>query len=88
MLVALLAVVGACTSTEPEVVAPTPTAPAVTSTTVETIAPDTATAAGVTPARTDGVTATDDTINVGVLADLTGPFSGTVVDVVDAQLAF
>ncbi|HSR45926.1 MAG TPA: ABC transporter substrate-binding protein [Acidimicrobiia bacterium] len=34
------------------------------------------------------MTATDETIYVGVLADLTGPFSGTVVDVVDAQLAF
>lgn len=37
---------------------------------------------------TDGVTVTDETIYVGVLADLSGPFSGNVIDVVDAQLAF
>ncbi|MDF1595676.1 MAG: ABC transporter substrate-binding protein [Acidimicrobiia bacterium] len=88
VLVALLVVMGACTSTEPQVVIPSTTAPASTSTTLETDAPDAAIAAGVTPATTDGITATDDTIYVGVLADLTGPFSGTVVDVVDAQLAF
>jgi ABC-type branched-subunit amino acid transport system substrate-binding protein len=38
--------------------------------------------------RMDGVTVTDDTIYLGVLADLSGPFSGLVVDIVDAQLAF
>jgi ABC-type branched-subunit amino acid transport system substrate-binding protein len=37
---------------------------------------------------TDGVTVTDDTIYLGVLADLSGPFSGNVVDLIDAQLAF
>ena len=36
----------------------------------------------------DGITVTDDTIYLGLLADLTGPFSGQVVDVVDAQIAF
>lgn len=36
----------------------------------------------------DGVTVTEDVIFVGLLADLTGPFSGQVVDVVDAQIAF
>ena len=36
----------------------------------------------------DGTTVTDDTIYVGVLADLSGPFSGNVVDLIDAQLAF
>ncbi len=37
---------------------------------------------------TDGVTVTEDTIYVGVLADLSGPFSGNVIDLIDAQLAF
>ena len=37
---------------------------------------------------TDGTTVTDDTIYVGVLADLSGPFSGNVIDLVDGQLAF
>ena len=41
-----------------------------------------------TPIKTDGVTVTDDTIYVGLLADVTGPFSGTVIDVLDAQVAF
>ena len=41
-----------------------------------------------TPVKTDGVTVTDDTIYVGLLADLTGYFSGTVIDVLDAQVAF
>lgn len=36
----------------------------------------------------DGVTATEDMIRIGVLADLTGPYSTGVVDVLDAQLAF
>jgi ABC-type branched-subunit amino acid transport system substrate-binding protein len=36
----------------------------------------------------DEVTVTDDTIYLGILADLTGPFSGNVVDLIDAQLAF
>jgi ABC-type branched-subunit amino acid transport system substrate-binding protein len=40
------------------------------------------------PIKTDGVTVTDDTIYIGLLADLTGYFSGTVIDVLDAQVAF
>ncbi len=36
----------------------------------------------------DGVTVTEEAITVGVLADLTGPYSTGVVDVLDAQLAF
>jgi ABC-type branched-subunit amino acid transport system substrate-binding protein len=40
------------------------------------------------PVKTDGVTVTDDTIYVGLLTDLTGPFSGNVLDIVDAQIAF
>ncbi len=38
--------------------------------------------------ETDGVTVTDDTIYLGLLTDLTGPFSGNVLDIVDAQIAF
>lgn len=37
---------------------------------------------------TDGVTVTADTINIGVLADLSGPFSGQAIDALDAQIAF
>jgi len=36
---------------------------------------------------TDGVTVTADTINVGVLGDLTGPFSGQAIDALDAGRA-
>lgn len=42
----------------------------------------------VDPIKTDGVTVTEDTIYLGLLADLTGYFSGTVIDVLDAQVAF
>ncbi|NNC92527.1 MAG: ABC transporter substrate-binding protein [Acidimicrobiia bacterium] len=38
--------------------------------------------------KTDGVTVTADTIYLGLLTDLTGPFSGNVLDIVDAQIAF
>jgi ABC-type branched-subunit amino acid transport system substrate-binding protein len=38
--------------------------------------------------KTDGITVTDDTIYLGLLTDLTGPFSGNVLDIVDAQIAF
>lgn len=89
LLVAIVLVAAACTSTVADPTTPTPVVPEstttttfITSTTVRT--DDVA----VTPATTDGITATDDTIYVGILADLTGPFSGTVVDVVDSQLAF
>ena len=40
------------------------------------------------PVKTDGITVTDDAIYLGLLADVTGPFSGTVIDVLDAQVAF
>ncbi len=46
------------------------------------------TTAAPTNVTTDGVTVTDDTIYLGLLADLTGPFSGSVIDVIDAQIAF
>lgn len=36
----------------------------------------------------DGVSVTEDTINIGMLADLTGIFAGLVVDITDAELAF
>ncbi len=85
---AMLLLTAACTATESDSQPPTSrvttTPSTATTTTTATIAPDPELA----PALTDGVTATDETIYVGVLADLTGPFSGTVVDVVDAQLAF
>ena len=66
------------------------------STTVASTIPESSTtsvAPTVTPpapldVTTDGVTVTDDTIFIGLLTDLTGPFSGQVVDVVDAQIAF
>lgn len=85
---AMLLLTAACTATESDSQPPTSrvttTPSTATTTTTATIAPDPELA----PALTDGVAATDETIYVGVLADLTGPFSGTVVDVVDAQLAF
>lgn len=37
---------------------------------------------------TDGVSVTADLIRIGGLADLTGPYSSAVVDVIDSQLAF
>lgn len=82
----LLLAANACTSTE-SVPTSTTEATATTTTTTPIVDP----LPTVTPfvaATTDGITASDDIIYVGILADLTGPFSGTVVDVVDAQLAF
>jgi ABC-type branched-subunit amino acid transport system substrate-binding protein len=84
----MLMVAAACTSTPVET-SPPPTAVPPSSTTTTAPQPvETVPTPDLTPVITDGVTVTDDTIYVGVLADLTGPFSGTVVDVVDAQLAF
>lgn len=37
---------------------------------------------------TDGVTATEDVINVGILADLSGPFATLVKDIVDSEVYF
>ncbi len=70
-------------TTTTRVAAGSSTAPLDTTTTT---GPTTTT--GATTIVTDGVTVTDDTIYVGVLADLSGPFSGNVIDVVDAQIAF
>ncbi len=79
--------IGACTAgpaptttTLPPATTTTGPAPTVPTTTTTTQAP--------VPIATDGVTVTDDTIYLGVLADVTGPFSGTVIDVLDAQVAF
>lgn len=81
--------VAACTPAA-EVVSPTSSVPSVSSTsTSTTMAPTTTTTTTTVPSvKTDGVTVDDDTIYLGVLADLTGPFSGMVVDVLDAQIAF
>lgn len=98
---ALVLLAGACSGDDGQP-APTTTAAASSSrgaatTTVAastTTQPEVATSTTVTattsaPAvATDGVTVTDDTIYVGVLADLSGPFSGNVIDLVDSQLAF
>lgn len=65
---------------------PRPTAPPATP--PPTPAPSIDEPAGEPVILTDGTTVTDDTIYVGVLADLSGPFSGNVVDLIDAQLAF
>ena len=75
--------VGLTTSTTVPRTTTTTTTPA-TTTTSEPPAPPTT----VPPILTDGVTVTDDTIYIGLLTDLTGPFSGNVVDVVDGQVAF
>jgi ABC-type branched-subunit amino acid transport system substrate-binding protein len=64
-------------------------APSSSTTTVPTIEPPvTTTTAAPDPIAVDGVTVTDETIYLGILADLSGPFSGNVVDLIDAQLAF
>jgi len=85
-LLALVIVSAACTGDT----TPPTTEPALPAATQPTIAPSqTATTSPATPEiRADGVTVTDDTIYLGVLADLSGPFSGLVVDIVDAQLVF
>jgi ABC-type branched-subunit amino acid transport system substrate-binding protein len=65
--------------------------PNTTEQTISTTSTTAALVANTTPPReikTDGVTVTDDTIYLGLLADVTGPFSGTVIDVLDAQVAF
>ena len=85
-IVVLAVLVTACTTTT-GTTAPTSTMPLSTST-------STTAALIVSPAvepalvKTDGVTVTEDTIYIGLLADVTGPFSGTVIDVLDAQVAF
>jgi ABC-type branched-subunit amino acid transport system substrate-binding protein len=88
VILAMLMVAAACTSTPVDTSPPPTAAPESSTTTTVLQSVETVPTPDVAPAITDGVTVTDDTIYVGVLADLTGPFSGTVVDVVDAQLAF
>lgn len=88
VILAMLMVAAACTSTPVDTSPPPTAAPESSTTTTVPQSVETVPTPDVAPAITDGVTVTDDTIYVGVLADLTGPFSGTVVDVVDTQLAF
>ncbi len=98
LLIALVAagtLAAACSdggsSTTTTSVAPTSTVAATGTTTTAAAAPP-QTTGGTSPpgptVLTDGITVTDDTIYLGVLADLSGPFSGNVVDLIDAQLAF
>ena len=89
--IVVLLILVACTSPagEPTATTTVPASATTQASTTTTSAPTTTTTvpvgAGIT---TDGITVTDDTIYIGLLADLTGPFSGNVVDLVDAQLAF
>lgn len=73
----------ACTS---GAVAPTTAPPTTVTTTVESAPSTTGTTVPSVPG--DGVTVTDDTIHIGMLADLSGPLAGQSVDMVDTQLAF
>ncbi len=71
----------------------TPAGPATTSAgstrTFTTSAIDSTTTTTTVPAVSgDGVSVTEDTIHIGLLADLSGPFVGQSVDAVDAQIAF
>ena len=75
----------ACTSAPGTEAGPTTAPQSTTSTTGGRIVNTTVAPLAV---KTDGVTVTDDTIYLGLLADLTGPFSGSVIDVLDAQTAF
>jgi ABC-type branched-subunit amino acid transport system substrate-binding protein len=84
---AVVVLAAACTPTSTQPSVP-PTTTSTKATTTPAVPPATTTTTTVPTITTDGVTVTDDTIYLGVLADLTGPFSGTVVDVLDAQLAF
>ena len=97
LLVVVTLLAAACSgggSTTPTTAAGTTTSGApspsttVALTPVSTSAPDVTGDVPVPPVLTDGITVTDDTIYLGVLADLSGPFSGNVVDLIDAQLAF
>jgi ABC-type branched-subunit amino acid transport system substrate-binding protein len=85
LLLALAMVAAACSNDNPEVLSET----RVTTTTVAgTAGPATTLPTPATVIKTDGITVTDDTIYLGLLTDLTGPFSGNVLDIVDAQIAF
>lgn len=78
LLLALLMVIAACGDDEG---AETTAAPATT-------APPTATTEPGPPEILTDVGVDDDTIKIGLLADLTGIFSGLVVDIVDAQKVY
>lgn len=92
VLLAGLAMIGAsCTSADtPEVLARDLTATTSTTTTAASGTSETTLMAPeeVAAIATDGITVTDDTIYIGLLTDLTGPFSGNVLDIVDSQVAF
>lgn len=86
MLALVLAMVaGACSNDGTEVLSETR---ATTTSTVPQSDPPTTVPVPPMDIKTDGVTVTDDTIYLGLLTDLTGPFSGNVLDIVDAQIAF
>jgi ABC-type branched-subunit amino acid transport system substrate-binding protein len=78
-------VAAACSSSGTEVLSETRVT---TTTTVQPSDSSTTLPVPVVEIKTDGVTVTDDTIYLGLLTDLTGPFSGNVLDIVDAQIAF
>ncbi|NNL68413.1 MAG: ABC transporter substrate-binding protein, partial [Acidimicrobiia bacterium] len=91
ILAAIGLVAASCTSDAPEVLSRELATVTSTPPTVTTLSsPETTVMAPeeVAAIDTDGVTVTDDTIYVGLLTDLTGPFSGNVLDIVDAQIAF
>ena len=86
-----LALTACTTATSGDTTATTPPPAATGSTASAPVETTTTTATSPAPdlsITTDGVTVTDDTIYLGFLADLTGPFSTSVVDVLDAQVAF
>lgn len=75
------------TTAAPGTDAPTTTAEATTTAAPTTAAPTTTVAPPANDILTD-IGVTDDEIFVGLLADLSGPFSGLTVDIVDAQVAY
>ena len=92
-LMACLVLIGtSCSSSDgPEVLARELTPARTTEGTVAPATPSDTTVQTPTTAAdvaTDGITVTNDTIYIGMLTDLTGPFSGNVLDIVDAQIAF
>ncbi|MDH3260815.1 MAG: ABC transporter substrate-binding protein [Acidimicrobiia bacterium] len=90
VVVALALAATACTATGTSGTTGTNPTPSLSSTTstVDALVVNTTTTTAPPAVKTDGVTVTDDTIYLGLLADVTGPFSGTVIDVLDAQIAF
>jgi ABC-type branched-subunit amino acid transport system substrate-binding protein len=85
VLLALVLTATACSSNDPEVLSATRVT---TSTTAQAADPPETVLPPPAEIKTDGVTVTEDTIYLGLLTDLTGPFSGNVLDIVDAQIAF